>query len=145
MGCVVAMPPPRGFTPSGMNKSGTQTWGGNSWTPITAWAADTGTYPGSSVTSDKLVVRGSKTGATITASVPYSGGFDFSHQIRLVNQSGTVLATGSAVATSSGTCTVTATGVALSTITSVGVEMLFALASGGGTITSGSTCYCRVT
>lgn len=134
------------FAPSGMTKNSTQTWQTSAtWVAITSWAANTTTYPGSTVTTDRLVVQGAKTNATLSASIPYTGGiFSRGHTARLVNQSGAVIATGATVTADSGTCTVTATNVNLSGITSVGVQMN-STGSNAGTVTSGSTCFLTIT
>lgn len=134
------------FAPSGMSKNGTQTWQTSAtWIPITSWTANTGTYPGSSVASDRLVVQGSKTNATISASIPFSGGiFSSAHTVRLVTQSGTVIATGAAVNANSGTCTVTANNVNLTGITSIGVQMNSG-GSNAGNVSSGSSCLLTIT
>lgn len=137
------------FTPSGMTKNGTQTWatgGTSSWTTITTWTANTGTYPGSSITSNRLVVQGSKTNATLTANAAFTGGtFSRAHRIRLVDQSGTQIGSvGATVSADSGTCTCTVTGVNLATITSVGVEMA-GTDAWCGTLSSGSGTFLTIT
>jgi hypothetical protein len=134
------------FQPSGMTKNSTQAWATSStWVQITSWSANTGTYPGSTVTSSRLDVQGSKTNADLAAAVPYTGGqFLRQHRCRLVDQSGGVIATGAIVAADTGTCTVTATGVDLTGITSIAVEMNSS-GSGSGTVTSGSTCNLTIT
>jgi len=135
------------FTPTGMTKNGTQPWGGQSYVPVTGWVANTGAYPGSSVVSDKLVVEGSKTGATISAQVAFSGGsFSLGHTIRLVDQNNTVIGSpGATVTGQSGTCTVTAADVDLAAITHVGVQMLLTFSSGGGTVTAGANTFLTIT
>lgn len=46
-----------------------------SFADITGWTADTSTYPGSSVNSNtSLVAQAAKSGATLTANIPFSGG-----------------------------------------------------------------------
>ncbi|MFR9767038.1 hypothetical protein [Nocardia sp. SC052] len=136
-----------GFTPSGMTKNGAQTWSDNgTWTLIPGWTANTGTYPGSSVVSDKLVVQGTKANATLSASVPFTGGiFNSAHQIRLVDQSNNVIGSaGSAVSANSGTCTVTVNNVNLSGITSVGVQMS-AAGTNNGSVTTGTGTFLTIT
>lgn len=134
------------FAPSGMTKNSTMTWATSAtWVPITSWAANTTTYPGSTVASDRLVVQGVKTNATISAQVPYTGGiFSRQHTIRVVNQSGTVIATGATISADSGTCTVTATNVNLTGVSSVGVQMNSS-GSNAGTVTSGATSFLTIT
>ncbi|WP_159844957.1 hypothetical protein [Nocardia sp. CY41] len=129
-----------------MTKNGTQIWPDNgTWTLITVWTADTTTYPGSSVVSDKLAVQGTKSSATLSASIPFSGGiFNSAHQLRLVDQSNNVIATGSAVSANSGTCTVTASGVDLSAITSVGVQMS-APGTNNGSVSTGTSTFLTIT
>ncbi|WP_327100079.1 hypothetical protein OIE68_15645 [Nocardia vinacea] len=134
------------FLPSGMTKNGTQTTT-SSFADITSWTADTSNYPGSSVSSNALVAQGSKTGATLTANIPFSGGgYAFSGggtQVRiLVN--GTVVATGTAVAANSGTATCTTT----QNITAgdlVKVQILATLYSPQPTVTAGTGTYVRIT
>jgi hypothetical protein len=97
------------------------------------------------VATDRLVVQGSKTNATLAASIPYTGGqFLRGHTIRLVDQSGNVIGTGSTVSADSGTCTVTVTNVNLASITSVGVQMNSS-GTGAGTVTSGGTSNLTIT
>ncbi|WP_433597936.1 hypothetical protein ACQPXH_19285 [Nocardia sp. CA-135953] len=129
------------FTPSGATNPGGQSWATSStYIAVTGMVADTSTYPGSTVTSNKLNVQGSKTNATIAASIPFGSSFGgATHTIRLVDQSGTVIGSpGSAVGGISGTCTVTASGVDLSAITSVGVEMAASGAGSGNTAATGT-------
>ncbi|MFI9507587.1 hypothetical protein [Nocardia sp. NPDC052566] len=111
-----------------MTKNGTQPWataGDAGWTNIVAWTPNTGTYPGSSVVSDRLVVQGAKAAATVSAAAAFSGGsFARAHRIRLVDQTGAQIGTpGATVNADSGTCQVTATGVDLTGITSIGLQM----------------------
>lgn len=56
------------FTPSGMNKSGSYTMT-TSYAEVTTWTADTGTYPGSSLSGNGLVAQGSTSNATVTAQI----------------------------------------------------------------------------
>ncbi|MFC4124950.1 hypothetical protein [Nocardia rhizosphaerae] len=69
MGAIVTGGRGLPFFPSGMTKNGNSSALPNTFTKVTAWTADTGTYPGSSVVSDNLVVQGPKSGATISASI----------------------------------------------------------------------------
>lgn len=135
-----------GFQSSGMTKSGSQQWAQSSdWIPIESWTPDTGGYPGSTVTSDRLDVQGSKTDATIAAQAAFSGGnFNRTHTIRLVDQDDNVLATGSGVGANAGTCTVTASNIDLTGITSVGVQM-WASASSGGNVSGGAGTFATIT
>lgn len=134
------------FAPSGMTKNGTSS-AGTGWGVVPNWSANTGTYPGSSVDGTHgLVVQGSKTNASLSASVPYTGAiFGTTHRIRLVDQSGNVLVTGANVGSgaTSGTCTASASGVNLTGVTAIRIQMDGSSAS--GTITSGATCNLTIT
>ncbi|MFD4457714.1 hypothetical protein [Nocardia sp. NPDC058480] len=57
------------FNPSRMTKNGNSPNPGTSFSLITSWTADTGGYPGSSVSSNGLVVQNTKTGATVATSI----------------------------------------------------------------------------
>lgn len=136
------------FQPSGMTKNGTQAWTNSAtYASLNNWTANTGTYPGSSVDgSHRLVVQGSKTGATITAQVPYTGSaFAQAHTIRCVNQSGTIIGSASSSVTTApnGTVTLTLTGVDLTGITAVGVQTAGGLSP--GTVSSGAGTYLTIT
>lgn len=62
------------FKPSGMNKD-TNPQKLGAWADVTGWVADAGGYPGSTVLDNrKLVAQGTKSNATITARLPFSGG-----------------------------------------------------------------------
>ncbi|MEU3011040.1 hypothetical protein [Nocardia asteroides] len=135
-----------GFQPSGMTKNGTVAWAGSAtWVTITSWTANTGTYPGSTVDgSHRLVVQGTKTGATISGQAAYTGGgFGRTHSIRLVDQSGAVIATGSPNTATSGNCTVTATGVNLAGITAVELQMSGDFSA--GTMSAGAGTFVTIT
>ncbi|MGY4098030.1 hypothetical protein ACW2Q0_00455 [Nocardia sp. R16R-3T] len=135
------------FLPSGMTKNGsTQPWASSTtWVAITGWTANTGPYPGSTVSSDKLVVQGTKSNATITASVPYSNNFSSaSLTIRVVDQSGNAIGSaGVSVTAASGTATCTVTGVNLASITSVGIQMQANFS--GGAVVSATTPSLTIT
>ena len=111
MGCMVTGAR-AGFVPTGMKKNASTFPAPSSWGDITGWIADA-TYPGSTVTAaHELVAGGTKAGATISASVPFSGGGYFSGvgtQVRIL-QNGVVIATGAGIASGSGTavCSTTA-------------------------------------
>lgn len=105
------------FTPSGMTKNGT--FGlGSSYVQMTGWLANTTSYPGSTVSSNDLVVQSSGAGKTIEASIIWtstSSSFTRSVTMRL-KLNGTVIATGATATVPGGigntvTATVTATGV----------------------------------
>ncbi|MFC3963501.1 hypothetical protein [Nocardia jiangsuensis] len=64
-----------GFSASGMNKNGAQAGPNtmNAWIELTGWTADTGAYPGSTVTTNKsLVSQGSKVAAVVSGSVSWT-------------------------------------------------------------------------
>lgn len=136
------------FMPSGMTKNGTQAWPTTStWVTVTNWTANTGTYPGSTVTANhRLLPQGSKPNATVHAEVAFSGGFfSRTHTIRLVNQNdGTVVATGTGVNGTAGTCTVTANNVDLSVHTAFGVQMNSS-GDGSGNVTAGASTFVTIT
>lgn len=121
----MAVPTATSFVASGMTKSGNQSWATSSqgWVTVATWTANTGTYPGSTVTSDRLVLQGGKTSATLTAEAQWSASLNNTHTLRLVDQSGTVIHTGTGVQGTSGTCNATTTGVNLTGITSIGIQM----------------------
>jgi hypothetical protein len=134
------------FRPSGMTKNGTLAWAGSAaWVTITNWTANTGTYPGSSVDgSHRLVVQGSKTSASISGQAAYTGGgFARTHSIRLIDQSGNVIATGSPNTATSGNCTVSATGVNLSGVTAIALQMSGDFSP--GTMSAGAGTFLTIT
>lgn len=119
MPCIV-VPAPSGFAALGMVKNGVQAWpaaGPASWTPITTWTPNAG----SSVDgSHRLVITGGGPGRTISAAAPFSGGtFNRTHQIRLIDQSGNVLASSPVESLNAGTCTIAPTTVDLTTVTAI--------------------------
>lgn len=104
------------FIPMGLLKSGTATVPQNVAAIVAGWTSDP-SYPGTVLAANKMVVAGSKSGVTITASMPwtasayvYTGGVSC-----MIYVNGVMLQASSAVLGSSGTCTVTATGVTLAT------------------------------
>lgn len=105
------------FHPSRMTKSGTQAWTSSaSWSTITSWSATNTANAGvpeytSFISSNALVVIGNKAGASLSASVPFTGSTaERSHAIRIVRASDrTVVATGNPVVGTDGTCTVSTT------------------------------------
>jgi hypothetical protein len=115
----------------------------NSYTVITAWTADTTGYPGSTVSGNGLVVQNSKSGATITANIPWTSSFSVTVTLRLF-QGATQIAQGTGVTGTSGTSTATATGV---TVTGGDVITVQVLGSSNNfaTVTSGAGTYVRVT
>ncbi|MEV6341327.1 hypothetical protein AB0M12_42235 [Nocardia vinacea] len=135
------------FSPSGMTKNGSFATT-TSFADITGWNADTSTYPGSSVTSNtSLVVQGAKTGATLTANIPFGSGtytFGTGTQVRIL-LNGTVVGTGTAVQASSGTATCTVTGQTVANGDLVKVQILASGYSGQPSVTTGTGTYVRVT
>ncbi len=122
MPCIVIVPP-SGFAALGMVKNGVQSWpaaGPASWTPITTWTPN----GGSSVDgSNRLVIVGGGPGRTIAAAAPFDGGtFNRTHQIRLVDQSGNVLASSPVESVNVGTCTIPATTVDLTLVTAIQMQ-----------------------
>lgn len=63
------------FTPTGMDKNASAHSNITSRVKVTGWDATTGTYPGSIVTNNSLIVVGSKLGASITATIPVTSFF----------------------------------------------------------------------
>lgn len=121
-----------------MTKNGTQSFT-TSWAQANSWTANTGTYPGSTVTSNALQVQGGKSDATITVSLPYTGSFSYERNAR-IKLNGTVIATGAGWTSSSGTLSVTATDVAVVDGDDITIEIIMnTFASGsisnGGTVT----------
>lgn len=96
-----------GFAPSGMTKSGSYGFSG-SYTTITSWTADTSNYPGSVVSGNGVVAQGSKSGATLTANIPFGGGFSSTTTVR-IQVNGVTVVTGSGNSSSSGTATASTT------------------------------------
>ncbi len=93
MGCMVTGARSAPFFPSGMTKNGNSAALPSSFTKVTAWTADTGGYPGSSVVSDNLVVQGPKGGATISASIVITNGSSAQNAQIQVKIGSTVIAT----------------------------------------------------
>ncbi|MGK8554401.1 hypothetical protein [Nocardia gipuzkoensis] len=131
-----------GFNPSGMTKSGTFPLS-SSWQTIPSWTADTATYAGSTVSGNGLVAQGTKSGATLTANIPFaSGSFNASTTVRiLVN--GTLIATGSAVEGVSGTASCTAT----ATVATGDIVTVQGMSTGitSTTVSAGTGTYVRIT
>lgn len=126
------------FTPSGMTKTGTQSFT-TSYAQAINWAANTGTHPGSTVVSNALQVQGGKPDATIAVSLPYSSSFGYNRRAQ-IKVNGTVVATSAAFTATSGTITVTATNVAVADGDDITVWIIMeTYASGsisaGGTVT----------
>ncbi|MEV6323522.1 hypothetical protein AB0M45_20345 [Nocardia sp. NPDC051787] len=110
MGCIVTGPR-AGFSPTGMKKNGSTFPIPASWGDITGWVVDPA-YPGSTLSGDALVASGTKDSATITATVPFSGGTYFGGsgtQVRILVNGTQVGSAGAFVAAGSGTATCTVT------------------------------------
>lgn len=81
----------------------------SSYQQITGFAADTTNYPGSTVSSNALVIPSTAT-YTLSASASWSSTFSSYAGTLEIERNGTVVVTGSAgVAGSTGTCTATTT------------------------------------
>lgn len=95
------------FMPSGMVRSGGGTGAlTTSYVVVNAFVADTTNYPGSVVTGGTtLVSQGSKTGATVSASLPLTGGYQYSANIQ-IKVNGTVAVVGAATTTTPATASV---------------------------------------
>lgn len=95
MGLIVVGPSGGGFLPSRMTKSGATANFNTGQTQITGWAADTVGYPGSTVSSNDLVVQAAGSGVTLDASIEFTNGSTGSRTLTL-----RILLDGSEVATS---------------------------------------------
>jgi hypothetical protein len=114
-----------------------------SYTKITGWTADTTNYPGSTVSSDGLVVQGANSSATITANIPWTASLGMTVTVRIKNGT-TVIATGTGVTGTSGTSTATATGQTVAAGDNITVEIISTQAN-FGSVTTGTNTYVRVT
>lgn len=95
------------YLPSGMKLTSSYAAGpNNSYQQITGWVADTTTYPGSTVSSDALVLQ-SGGSTTLTGSASWSAALSGRGQLQ-IERNGTVVVTGTA-ATAGTTGTATAT------------------------------------
>ncbi|MFC9994585.1 hypothetical protein [Nocardia sp. NPDC127526] len=97
------------FRPSGMTKNGDQSLTGD-WTDIYGWIADTGSFPGSTINGNGLVVQGTELKAVISATVPYviASGFGGPRQAVRLLVNGEEVAKSQEVSGWSGTMTATA-------------------------------------
>jgi hypothetical protein len=130
------------FVPSGMNLNSNFTIP-SSYTTMTGFVADTTNYPGSSVVSNGLIVQTTYATATVTANIPWTSSFSETVTVRLL-QNGTVIATGTGVAGTSGTSTCTVTGVSVTASDSITAQIV-GTQNNFGTATAGTNCYVRVT
>ncbi|QLY30826.1 hypothetical protein H0264_38080 [Nocardia huaxiensis] len=127
-------------------------WAGmdTSWKTITGWIADP-QYPGSAVSGDGLVVQNGKVGATVEASVPFTGHatLDSDVTLRLMVNNTTVAVTGVAkTCPEVVTTTVTASGtytVATGDVLTLQVQGEWSFASQNPTIAAGAAAYVRIT
>lgn len=101
----------KSYLPAGMNKSGTQTVTANTttYTQLTTWTADTTNYPGSTVSTNSLVIQ-STGNAALSGAVSWNAGGITGNATVQLYKNGSVVLTGSATPTeSSGTATVSGT------------------------------------
>lgn len=134
-----------GFLPSGMTKNGPQT-AERTWVTVIGWTANTATYPGSTVVSDGLRAQGTKTGATLTANVAYTGGYSFYNQQARLLVNNNVVATGAVLKAETGTLIVTATtNLAAGDVVTVQVITDVPTYATPFSITAGSTTFVRIT
>lgn len=139
MGCVTSFPH-AGFAPSGMTKSGSAQVVTTSYAVVTSWTADTATYPGSTLSGSGVLAQGTKTGATVAASLALTGGFSYTATCRILIN-GSVAATGSGT---SGTPVTVSTTANIVTGDVVTVEVIYSGVSGPSVATGAST-YVRIT
>ncbi|WP_280265326.1 hypothetical protein [Nocardia wallacei] len=137
------------FAPSSMTKNGAFSLSSTSYVKVTGWAADTTGYPGSTVTSDELVIQAAATGVTIAASVIWTGSsFARTVTMRLL-QNGAVIATGTAasipVSPGTGTATVAATNVTVAAGDVIRLEALKDFGTGNPTANTNTASYVRAT
>ena len=136
------------FLPSGMTKNGSFTLA-TSYSTVTSWTADTTNYPGSTVSSDGLVVQGGKSGASVNASLVVSNsnpaGVNATLRLILNGNTGSPLATGSAVSVPAfGSTTVTVS--ATANLSNADVVTVQALAGAGGlTTTTNASSFMHIT
>ncbi|MFD6398419.1 hypothetical protein [Nocardia sp. NPDC060249] len=98
------------FAPAGMTKSSPAwTQMANDWLTVAGWAADTGTYPGSTVNTDGIVAQAAKAAATLAASIVFTAAGAVTVNVTLrLTVNGVVVATGTATPVpASSTATVT--------------------------------------
>ncbi|MFD3703344.1 hypothetical protein ACFWUP_09375 [Nocardia sp. NPDC058658] len=92
------------FAPSRMTKSSPWTQMTESWLTVAGWSADTVGYPGTTVSSDGIVVQSPKAAATIEASIVFTAVVAYSAvpvTLRLT-VNGAVVATGTATSVPAG-------------------------------------------
>ena len=143
MPCVIVQPPAAtAFTPSGMYKNGSTQSAGSSSSQITGWVADTAAFPGSTVSSDGLVVQAASDDATVTANIAFSGTFSGTWTVRLY-LNGAQIAQGPGVNASSGTATAEATGVTVAPGDVVTVR-ISTTSSFGSQVSAGSGTWVHV-
>lgn len=135
MGAIVTGGRGAPFLPSGMYKTSDSSGLSTSFALVTAWTADTGPYPGSSVVSNGLIVQSTRGGVLVAANILMSNASagSVTGTVRL-KQGATVIATstdvtlGSFGGTGTATCSATVDVTALDSIT------LEAKCSGGSVV-----------
>lgn len=139
MGCITSFPH-AGFAPSGMTKSGSSQTLTTSYAVITTWTADTTNYPGSTLSGNGVLVQGTKSAATVEASLVLSGGFSYTATCRILIN-GSVAATGSGT---SGTPATVSTSASVANGDVVTVEAIYSGVS-GPSVSTGTSTYVRIT
>ncbi|MFE3196278.1 hypothetical protein ACFXHA_45285 [Nocardia sp. NPDC059240] len=110
MGIIVVGPRASAFLPSKMNKNGTANLT-TSYAPVQGWTADTGSYPGSTVSSpDALVVQNTGASVKITVSATWSVGIGSTVVSLNITVNGGIVATIDSATASSGTTSTNWTG-----------------------------------
>ena len=123
---ITCVPPPAGFAPGRMNKSGSYAAPGTAFTKVTGWSGDAA-YPSTSIVSDELVVAKSGTDKRITAVCVWSTNYvvaGFTASMRLMKNGAQVGTTQSSTALS-GTFTVDLTGQAITAADAFRMEVLW--------------------
>ncbi|WP_109523654.1 MULTISPECIES: hypothetical protein [Nocardia] len=133
------------FTPASAYRNGSYAVGGT-YGQVTGWAADPA-YPGTVVTSNKVVIPFAGTGVFLTCSIPFStpSGSFVSHTVTLrLFLDGVAVATGSAASAAgfggSATATVTATGTTVNNDSLLHVE---ATGTNSPTLAANAAAYLR--
>lgn len=108
MGIIVVSAPSL-FIPSRMNKNGTATVS-TSFAAVSGWTADTGTYPGSSVSGGNALVVQQAGSGTITVSATWNIGIGTTVFSVNITVNGVVMATASSGTAASGTTGTTYSG-----------------------------------
>lgn len=93
------------FSASGMLKNGSTYSVPTTYTEIPGWVANTGSYPGSTLSGNGLVANGSKSNATVTATVQLTNSFNVSTQVRIM-KGATVVVEGTATTGTTATASI---------------------------------------